>query len=223
MAWVSDTRDPVDLRRRLPAELADRLLQRVHAVHAAVRVVEAAAARVHRQRTADRGVTLGDERAGLAARHEAEVLERHQREDARRRRTASRGRRRTGASPAAANAAAPARRNASDDVRSGIWLAIAAPLASPLPSTCTGGRGRSRARSADVTTIAPPASVVTQHIGRVKGYATTRRVEHLVDGDGIAAQRPRVAGRPVALRDDDLRERRSGRGRGRGGSAACRA
>ena len=46
-------------------------------------------------------------------------------------------------------------------------------MASPVPRMCTGGRGRSRARSADVTTTAPPASVTTQHIGRVNGYATS--------------------------------------------------
>ena len=78
-----------------------------------------------------------------------------------------------GVSPAAAKAAAPALRNAADDVRSGIWLAIAAPVASPVPSIATGRRGRSRARSMLVNTSAPPASVLTQHIGRVKGSTTT--------------------------------------------------
>src|ERR1700759_4751378 len=45
--------DAVELGRGLAAELSDRLLQRVHPVHAAVRVVEAAAAGVHGQRSAD--------------------------------------------------------------------------------------------------------------------------------------------------------------------------
>ena len=41
------------------------------------------------------------------------------------------------------------------------------------------------------------------------------RVEHLVDGDRIAAQRARVARRPVALRDDDVGERVASRPRSR--------
>ena len=51
----------------LAALLADRLLQQVHAVHAGVRVAEAAAVGVQRQLAAGRRVALGDEGAGLAA------------------------------------------------------------------------------------------------------------------------------------------------------------
>src|SRR5208337_150385 len=70
-------RDPGagDLRRSYAAHLAHALLQCVHAVHAGMHVGEAAAIGVERQFAAGGGVMLGDEGAGLAARHEAEILE----------------------------------------------------------------------------------------------------------------------------------------------------
>jgi hypothetical protein len=57
------------------AHLAHALLQRVHAVHAGMHVGEAAAIGVERQLAAGSGVALGDETAGLAARHKAQILE----------------------------------------------------------------------------------------------------------------------------------------------------
>jgi hypothetical protein len=57
------------------ADLAHVLLQTVHAVDAGMHVREAAAIGVERQLAAGGGVALGDEGAGLAARHKAEIFE----------------------------------------------------------------------------------------------------------------------------------------------------
>jgi hypothetical protein len=57
------------------AHLAHALLERIHAVHAGMHVGETAAVGVERQFAAGGGVMLGDEGAGLAARHKAEIFE----------------------------------------------------------------------------------------------------------------------------------------------------
>ena len=57
------------------SDLAHAFLQGVHAVHAGMHVGETAAVGVERQFAAGGGVMLGDEGAGLAARHKAEIFE----------------------------------------------------------------------------------------------------------------------------------------------------
>jgi hypothetical protein len=57
------------------AHLARALLQGVHAVLAGMHVGEAAAIGVERELAAGGGVALGDEGAGLAARHKAQIFE----------------------------------------------------------------------------------------------------------------------------------------------------
>ena len=55
-----------------------------------------------------------------------------------------------------------------------IMLTRSCETASPVPRTYTGLCFRSLARSAVVSTIAPPASVTRQHISRVKGQQIMR-------------------------------------------------
>ena len=65
----------------LAPQLAHRLDEQEHPVHAGVRVREPAAVRVHRQRAARAELAVLDERAALALGAEAEVLEVQQRGD----------------------------------------------------------------------------------------------------------------------------------------------
>ena len=71
--------------------------------------------------------------------------------------------------PASAKARWPAWRKARDSVKSIIWEIIGVSDASPVPITCTGGLGKSAARSAAVTMSAPPPSVTRQHSSRWNG------------------------------------------------------
>ena len=71
--------------------------------------------------------------------------------------------------PASANAACPASRKARDSVKSAICEIIGVSDDSPVPSTWTGGLGKSAARSAEVTISAPPPSVTRQHSSRWNG------------------------------------------------------
>src|ERR1700745_924420 len=64
-----------DLRWGGAAHLAHALLQCVHAVHAGMHVRKTAAIGVERQFAAGSSVMLGNEGAGLAARHKAEIIE----------------------------------------------------------------------------------------------------------------------------------------------------
>src|SRR6218665_2276083 len=70
----------LDLAEGLAAQLAHRLQDREHAVHAGVRVEQAAAMGVERQGPAGPRVALGDERAGLAPTDETHVLQPVQRQ-----------------------------------------------------------------------------------------------------------------------------------------------
>ena len=70
---------------------------------------------------------------------------------------------------ASANAARPASRNAADSVKSAICEIIGVSDDSPVPSTCTAGFGNDPARSAEVTTSAPPPSVTRQHSSKWNG------------------------------------------------------
>ena len=76
--------------------------------------------------------------------------------------------------PASSNASRLDRRNALDVVRLSICDTSGLSQASPVPSTYTGGRRRSAARSAEVRTRAPPPSVTTQHSSLWNGHAMTR-------------------------------------------------
>ena len=70
----------------------------------------------------------------------------------------------------------------------------------PVPSTYTGGFGKSRARSAEVTMQAPPASVTRQQSSRLNGQAIMRErsTSSMVIGSranafGLSAAHLRVA------------------------------
>ncbi len=112
-----------------------------------------------------------------------------------------------GRTPASANAAAPARRNASDDVRSrhlarhrrAGGLAGAEHVHRGTRQVAGACRRRHDHRAARV-------GGDTTH-GAGEGIGNEGRVEHLVDGDGIATQCTGIARRPFTLRDDDVRER----------------
>src|SRR6218665_3601294 len=85
--WRTDSRIPdkpathgAGWGEGLAEQLAHRLQDREHAVHAGVRVEQAAAMGVERQATAGPRVALGDERAGLAPTDETHVLQPVQRQ-----------------------------------------------------------------------------------------------------------------------------------------------
>jgi hypothetical protein len=59
-------------------------------------------------------------------------------------------------------------------VRSGIWEMARCQCDSPAPSRYTGGRGRSLARPAEVTTSDPPPSVTRQQSSTDSGLETIR-------------------------------------------------
>ena len=73
--WQTEIWAPGIWAGAIAAHLAHALLQRVHAVHAGMHVGEAAAIGVERQFAAVGGVMPGNEGAGLAARHKAQILE----------------------------------------------------------------------------------------------------------------------------------------------------
>ena len=72
--------------------------------------------------------------------------------------------------PARSNASLP-ERMAGASVKSSHSLIVVWLLVSPEPSTHTGGRLRSFARSSDVSTIAPPPSERMQQCSLVSGSA----------------------------------------------------
>ena len=132
-----------------------------------VRVREAAAVRVHRERAAGAELAVLDERAAFALGAEAEVLEVQQRGDRERvvaHEQVDVGRLDAGHRERGGPETAPP-----VVVRSGISLIIECVPHVAAPSTYAGGFGRSRARSADVITNAPAPSVTRQQSSRCSG------------------------------------------------------
>jgi len=130
-------------------------------------VGEAAAIGVERQFAAGGGVALGDETAGLAARHKAQIFEavdRQMRESVVDHQIVH-----IFVMPGSAKALGPATRNAREEVKSSIWLTIGVSTLSPVPMRQTGFCRKSRARSAATRIKAPPPSVTRQHCNKRNG------------------------------------------------------
>ena len=99
-----------------------------------------------------------------------------------------------------------ARAAAGDSVKSSHSLIVVCDVASPVPSTHTGGLAQVAARSSVVSTTAPPPSERMQQCSFVSGSAIMRAAVHVVDGDRVAVVRLGIERRVVAGRHRDLGE-----------------